>query len=182
VGRTILITGGSRSGKSALAVQKARELTDRVCYIATCIPGDEEMKARVAEHRARRPDSWRTIEEPLHLTQVIGELDAELWPEVVVDCLTLWLFNLMSREDWGQETERRAGQEAEALAGACRRFAGSVILVTNEVGMGIVPGDKSSRAFRDAVGRCNQTLAAAADEVYLTIAGQPMPLKGESPG
>ncbi|MCK4298528.1 MAG: bifunctional adenosylcobinamide kinase/adenosylcobinamide-phosphate guanylyltransferase, partial [Planctomycetes bacterium] len=103
MGRMILITGGCRSGKSAFAIQKAGELTERVCYIATCVPGDEEMKARVAEHRARRPDSWRTIEEPLHLTRVIGELDGGRWPVVVVDCLTLWLFNLMSEEDWGRE-------------------------------------------------------------------------------
>jgi len=178
----ILITGGCRSGKSALAVQKARELADRVCFIATCVPGDEEMKARVAEHRARRPDSWQTIEEPLRLTQVLGELDAERWPVVLVDCLTLWLFNLMSREDWGQQAERRAAEEAEALAEACGRFAGSVILVSNEVGMGIVPGDEVSRAFRDAVGRCNQILARAADEVYLTVAGQPLRLKGNAPG
>ena len=185
----ILITGGCRSGKSAFAIQKAGELTERVCYVATCIPGDEEMKARVAEHRARRPDSWRTIEEPLHLTRVIGELDGGRWPVVVVDCLTLWLFNLMSEEDWGREaeskrsqTERRAAEEAEKLADACRRFEGTVILVTNEVGMGIVPGEEVSRAFRDALGRGNQILAASADEVYLIVAGQPLQLKGKSSG
>ena len=189
VGRMILITGGCRSGKSAFAIQKAGELTERVCYVATCVPGDEEMKARVAEHRARRPDSWRTIEEPLHLTRVIGELDGGRWPVVVVDCLTLWLFNLMSEEDWGREaesktseTERRAAEEAERLADACRRFEGTVFLVTNEVGMGIVPGEEVSRAFRDALGRCNQILAASADEVYLIVAGQPLQLKGKSSG
>ncbi len=178
----ILITGGCRSGKSAFAIQKAGELAERVCYVATCVPGDEEMKARVAEHRARRPDSWRTIEEPLHLTRAIGELEGGRWPVVVVDCLTLWLFNLMSEEDWAREAESRAAEEAEKLADACRRFEGTVILVTNEVGMGIVPGEEVSRAFRDALGRGSQILAASADAVYLIVAGQPLQLKGKSSG
>ena len=180
VGRMILVTGGCRSGKSAFAIQKAGELTEQVCYVATCVPGDEEMKARVAEHRARRPGSWRTIEEPLQPARVIGGLDGGRWPVVVVDCVTLWLFNLMVEEDWGREAEGRAAQEGDALAHACRQFEGTVILVTNEVGMGIVPGEEVSRAFRDALGRCNQILAASAHEVYLTVAGQPLQLKGKS--
>lgn len=171
-----LILGGARSGKSRFA-QRLAERAQRVCYIATATPGDDaEMLARVARHRAERSASWRTIEEPLALADAVerSARDAEI---VLVDCLTLWLSNL----SW-EYRDAEPGRLEDSVREQIRRIAeashiGHVVVVSNEVGTGIVPDAAVSRAFRDVQGLLNQWAAEAADEVILMVAGLPLYLK-----
>lgn len=168
--RRILVLGGARSGKSryAEALGEARDGPKR--YIATAEPGDEEMAARIAAHRARRGDGWETVEAPRDLA---GALAAAMTADgfVLVDCVTVWLSNVMLA---GKDTEAAVGNLLAALAQA----RGTVALVSNEVGLGIVPDNALARRFRDAAGGANQRLAAACDEVVFVAAGLPMVLKG----
>ncbi|MEM9047338.1 MAG: bifunctional adenosylcobinamide kinase/adenosylcobinamide-phosphate guanylyltransferase [Pseudomonadota bacterium] len=168
--QTVLITGGARSGKSAYAEKRVEALGPARIYIATAEAGDAEMVRRIAEHKARRGLGWQSLEEPRDLS---GALSGSDTAPRLVDCLTLWLSNLMlAGQDW------RA-----ALEGLCRTLAEQkmpVVLVTNEVGAGIVPENALARAFRDAAGRVNQTVAAMADEVVCVIAGQPLTLKRDA--
>jgi adenosylcobinamide kinase / adenosylcobinamide-phosphate guanylyltransferase len=166
--KTILITGGARSGKSRIAEAHTLELGQPAVYIATAQAWDDEMRARIAEHQARRGAEWRTVCEPMDLLGALTASDGQ-GPRLV-DCLTLWLTNLMLAEaDW-----RTA---AQALIAALPRQQSPVILVTNEVGMGIVPDNALARAFRDAAGTLNQWVASAADEVILAVAGLPLKVK-----
>jgi adenosylcobinamide kinase/adenosylcobinamide-phosphate guanylyltransferase len=171
-----LILGGARSGKSRFA-QKLAARAQRVCYLATLVPGDDpEMQARMARHRADRPSSWRTVEEPLALADAV-ELASRDADAVLVDCLTLWLSNL----SW----EHRASEPRhleDAVQSQIRRIADAgrachIILVSNEVGCGTVPESPVARAFRDIHGFLNQWVAEAADEVILVVAGLPLYLK-----
>lgn len=164
-----LILGGARSGKSALAERRAQASGLDVVYVATGSAGDSEMQQRIAHHRARRPPHWRTVEEPLRLAAV---LQAEAAAErcLIVDCLTLWLTNLLLGP--GLEPER------EALLTALPALPGRVILVSNEVGCGIVPLNELARRFADEQGRLNQAAAAACQRVTLVAAGLPLELKG----
>ena len=164
-----LITGGARSGKSVLAESRALAAEGRPTYIATATAGDTEMAERIARHRARRDDRWRDIEAPLDLVAALDDSDGT--GARLVDCLTLWLTNLMFTpgRDW------RA--EAEALCAALPRQQSPVILVTNEVGMGIVPDNALAREFRDAAGTLNQSVAAIADDVILAVSGLPLKVK-----
>lgn len=166
-----LITGGARSGKSTLAERLAQASGREVVYIATAQAGDGEMRERVALHRARRPAHWQTLEEPLRLVEMI---QAQQGPErcLLVDCLTLWLTNLLLAE-----ADMRA--QREALCQALAEAAGEIILVSNETGMGIVPLGELSRRFVDEAGWLNQAVAAQADQVVFTVAGLPLTLKGE---
>ena len=162
----ILITGGARSGKSRLAEDRALAFGPAV-YIATAQAHDAEMAARIAAHQARRGAGWTTVAEPLDLT---GALEATDRAPRLVDCLTLWLTNVMLADrDW------RA--EAGGLLAALDRQRNPVVLVTNEVGMGIVPDNALARAFRDAAGALNQMIAARADEVTLAVSGLPLRMK-----
>ena len=164
----ILITGGARSGKSRRAEARARAFPGRPIYIATAEALDAEMTERIANHRARRGSDWIEREVPLDLTQALIETDGG--GARLVDCLTLWLSNLLHAErDWSREV----AQLAEALP----RRKSPVVLVTNEVGLGIVPDNALARAFRDAAGNMNQTIASVADEVEFVVAGLPMKLK-----
>jgi len=164
---TTLILGGARSGKTTLALTRAQLWPGRPVMIATAEALDEEMAERIALHKQERGAAWRTIEAPLALAEALDSLAAD--EVAVVDCLTLWLSNVMHVEgDPVKETERLIG----ALAG------GEVILVSNEVGLGIVPQTPLGRRFRDAAGRMNQAVAAAADCVVFVAAGLPMVLKG----
>lgn len=166
--RILLVTGGARSGKSALAERRVVAMPGRPVYIATAEAGDAEMAARIAAHRARRGEGWRTLEAPLALAAALDATDGE-GPRLV-DCLTLWLSNLMlAGRDWQAE--------AAALAASLAGQQSPVVLVTNEVGAGIVPESALGRAFRDAAGLINQRMAALADEVVLTVAGLPLVLK-----
>lgn len=162
----ILITGGARSGKSRLAEARIAGFAGRAVYVATAEARDDEMADRIAAHRARR-DGWRTIEAPLDLCGALAQADGP----VLVDCLTLWLSNLMGAgRDW------RAGAEALAVSLAAQETP--VVLVTNEVGSGIVPDNRLARDFRDAQGWLNQRIGDAADEVWLAVAGQGLQIKG----
>jgi adenosylcobinamide kinase/adenosylcobinamide-phosphate guanylyltransferase len=164
----ILITGGARSGKSRRAEARARAFPGRPVYVATAEARDAEMAARIAGHRARRGNDWIEREVPLDLVQTLVETDGS--GARLVDCLTLWLSNLLhSDRDWSREVTR--------LADALPRLAGPVVMVTNEVGLGIVPDNALARSFRDAAGIMNQTVAGIADEVEFVVAGLPMKLK-----
>ena len=166
--KSILITGGARSGKSTLAERMTLGLGTPAIYIATAEALDDEMADRIARHRARRGPEWQTIAAPLDLVGALHASDGQA-PRLV-DCLTLWLSNLMFAErDWALE--------AEALALCIARQTSPVIFVTNEVGAGIVPENALARAFRDAAGLTNQRIAAACDEVWFSIAGQPLKVK-----
>ncbi len=180
--RIILVTGGSRSGKSAYAQGLAEALGAPRVYIATAPVLDEEMKARVKKHReAREASQWRTIEETLDLAGVLRA--AKESRAVLVDCLTLWVNNLLFEAGKRKEdlTEEAVAEKCRAVLDACAGLAGTVIFVTNEVGMGIVPGHPLSRRFRDLAGRCNQIMADRADAVTFMVSGQPLQLKGDKP-
>jgi adenosylcobinamide kinase/adenosylcobinamide-phosphate guanylyltransferase len=179
MGSISLITGGVRSGKSAWALKRAEDsrLFPRT-FIATAETLDDEMKKRAATHQAERGESWRTVEEPLAIARILRELpDSGV---TVVDCLTVWLGNIWHHHG---STDQSLGAAVEGLVKAldlwCRERSGRVILVSNEVGWGIVPIEPAVRCYRDWSGRMNQRVAALADEVYLSVAGIPMRVKQE---
>jgi len=164
----ILITGGARSGKSVRAEARARAFAGKPVYIATAEALDAEMADRIARHRARRGNEWLERETPLELVAALDETDGG--GARLVDCLTLWLSNLLhAGRDWTSATA--------ALADALARQRSPVVLVTNEVGLDIVPDNALARRFRDAAGIMNQTIARAADEVEFVVAGLPVRIK-----
>ncbi|MEM9708408.1 MAG: bifunctional adenosylcobinamide kinase/adenosylcobinamide-phosphate guanylyltransferase [Pseudomonadota bacterium] len=166
--KSILITGGARSGKSVLAERLALRMTGQAIYIATAEAGDAEMEARIAAHRARRGPDWEDLHAPRDLLAALSASDGG--PPRLVDCLTFWLTNLMlDGEDW-----QKAGEE---LAQAIPAQRAPVIFVTNEVGGGIVPENALAREFRDAAGWLNQRVAEAVEAVFLTVAGQAIRIK-----
>lgn len=167
---SILITGGARSGKSTLAERKALGPCGRAIYIATAElwDGDTEMADRIAQHQARRGDRWQDIHAPRDLCGALRQSNGDV-PRLV-DCLTLWLTNLLLAEaDWCSEVQ--------ALTEELARQRAPVIFVTNEIGMGIVPENALARRFRDAAGWMNQAMAEACDEVWLAVAGHPIRVK-----
>lgn len=175
--RLILVTGGARSGKSAYAQRRGLELGgDDVTAIVTARPGDEEMARRIARHRAARPACWRTVEAP---TNAGAALHAAPTDVVLLDCLTVLLTNaLLEAESGGEEAALAAmATETGALLEAAAAREGTLIAVTNEVGLGIVPDGRLGRWFRDGLGMANQRLAGAAEEVVLFVCGRPLPLK-----
>lgn len=164
----VLITGGARSGKSRRAEQRTRCFPGRPTYIATAEALDAEMRDRIASHRDRRGPEWQLREAPFELVAALTETDGH-GPRLV-DCLTLWLSNLIhTNRDWKSETSK--------LAETLSRQASSVVLVTNEVGLGIVPDNALARSFRDAAGFLNQAIAEVVDEVEFVVSGLPMKLK-----
>jgi adenosylcobinamide kinase/adenosylcobinamide-phosphate guanylyltransferase len=173
-GRTVLVVGGARSGKSRFALQLGRATPGRRALVATyrVDPNDTEMVERVARHRASRDASWTTIEEPVDLGEHLESLSHE-YDVLVVDCLTLWLSNLLDRGEIDAAVDYRLRRLTEAIASARAR----VVLVSNEVGMGIVPATPLGRAFRDWQGRVNQAVAEAVDDVYAMTAGLAQRLK-----
>lgn len=174
-GKFIFITGAARSGKSFFAEKMAARLKGEVTYIATCVPADDEMRDRVARHQSRRPQSWRTIEEDLEPARVIKDFD-QPGNIFLLDCLTLLVSNLILQP--GEERgEEEVLERIAELARVSYESASHVIIVSNEVGWGIVPGDPLSRLYRDIIGRANQKMALSADEAYLTVAGIPIELK-----
>ncbi len=183
-----LIIGGVRSGKSALANARARQSGLQVVYLATARAEDPEMARRVAHHRAERPAQWSSVEEPLHLG---AALRRHAGPRtcILVDCLTLWLSNLFFAGRAATQAEAGAqvdcpllADQTAALLQCLPVLAGRLILVSNEVGSGIVPVSAVGRAFADEQGRLNQKVAAACDRVTLTVAGLPLELKGAPRG
>ena len=183
-GKVVLVTGGARSGKSAFAERLALESGRDVVYIATCVAGDEEMAQRIRDHRARRPPSWTTVEEPLHPGAVMKEHDGP-GRCFLLDCLTLLVSNhllgiagrdgehLSARTDVTQQIMRAMDELAAVVAG----LQADTVVVTNEVGMGLVPDCPLGRIFRDVAGRVNQRFAALADQVYLMVCGIPLRVK-----
>jgi adenosylcobinamide kinase/adenosylcobinamide-phosphate guanylyltransferase len=171
--RRVLVLGGVRSGKSGYAERLAAEMGDEVVYVATATASDDEMRERILRHRAQRPATWRTVEASMGLAAATAAAGREMGsrPTVLVEDLTLLLSNLLDVDV--PAAEGRAKAEIEALLD----LQANVILVSNEVGMGIVPAYPSGRAFRDAMGRLNQQAAGLCKEVYFLIAGLPLRLK-----
>lgn len=167
--RTALVIGGARSGKTAAALRVAEEAAPARVYVATARALDDEMRARIAVHRAERDASWRTLEAPLDLPEAIAR-ECRADRAVLVDCLTLWLANLSGEG-------RDVGAATCALVGAVGAAAGPLVVVTNEIGAGIVPADAATRAFRDAHGALNRAVAAACDRVILVTAGVELVVK-----
>lgn len=167
--QTLLIVGGARSGKSSLAQKSAEFLGKKRIYVATAQAFDDEMKERIRLHQQDRDSSWQTLEEPLNIADVITHRTC---PDTVflIDCLTLWLMNLMEN---GQDLF----QAFAYLCAALKKAKGTVILVSNETGLGIVPDSALSRRFRDEQGRLNQQVASACEMVVFTVAGFPIVLK-----
>ena len=161
-----LVIGGARSGKSRFAEARFSDLAEKL-YLATAHAGDTEMAARIEAHRARRGTGWRTLEERLALSEALRE---NAGTPVLVDCLTLWLSNLML-------ADRDVDQETEALVKALTKMRARCVLVSNEVGMGLVPDTELGRDFRDHQGRLNQAVAEAAGRVTFVAAGLPLTLK-----
>jgi adenosylcobinamide kinase/adenosylcobinamide-phosphate guanylyltransferase len=180
-----LILGGARSGKSDFALQLARASGRQVVFVATMDAGDDELRARIARHREERPREWRTVEEPIALLDALAtHANAECF--VIVDCLTLWISNLLlaalpSADDAApvevDAAVRACVAQAEALAAWCAAFDGEVAVVSNEVGSGVVPAYALGRAFRDALGAANRSVAARADAVQHVVAGLAVDLK-----
>lgn len=167
-----LILGGVRSGKSRLAEQHAQSSGLPVTVLATAKAADAEMQRRIAEHRRRRPSSWTTVEEPYALIRALREHAREEHC-LLVDCLTLWITNLLCTGD-----DATLQQERDALVDALPRLPGHIILVSNESGMGVIPVGELTRRFCDEIGRLHQDLAQVCDRVILTFAGLPHVLKG----
>jgi adenosylcobinamide kinase/adenosylcobinamide-phosphate guanylyltransferase len=173
VNHLTFILGGCRSGKSDFALQTANAISaDRRVFIATSMPRDDEMKDRVARHRAARGADWITVEAPLALAEAIAE-NARNGCVVLVDCLTLWISNMLLETGAPAEVEARIPR----LIGTLAQASGPVVLVSNEVGAGIVPENKLARQFRDLAGTANQAVAAAASRVVWVAAGIPVTIK-----
>ena len=172
--KKIFVLGGCRSGKSGYALETAQKFSgDNKIFIATCIPHDDEMKLRVARHQQERSRQWHTVEAPLYLPQTIVDA-GEKASVLLVDCLTLWINNLLMET---HDSEPILNQ-VQSLTRAISSATCSVILVSNEVGTGIVPENKLARLYRDLVGSANQTVAECADQVVWTVAGIPVVIKG----
>ncbi len=187
-GYITLVLGGARSGKSAWAEQQASKSGHAVLYVATATAGDAEMAGRIAAHRAQRPASWRTVEEPVQLLQAVRD-SAAPGDVVVVDCLTLWVSNVMLQM-LGEETDPDLAapaiwtdieafviQEMDALLTDAHDRNLTLIIVSNEVGMGVVPATSLGRHYRDILGRVNQVVGRLADSVIMMIAGLPVDLR-----
>src|SRR3990172_11565315 len=200
MGNTVFIVGGARSGKSTFALELGSKISGRKGFIATAETLDEEMKERIIFHKKTRPAEWETIEEPVDLGKRLQNI-AGSYDVVIVDCLTLWLSNMLGREEdseppKGNEnpplppfrkggmggfdrgfSDERIKAEIERLTSVLKDVSCKVIVVSNEVGLGIVPENKIARLFRDLGGLMNQKVASVADEVYLVTCGIPMRIK-----
>ena len=169
-----LVIGGARSGKSRFALQLAEEkASGDPFFLATCIPCDEEMRERVLRHQRERGPHWKTLETPFRIADALSDLDRRAGV-ILVDCLTLWVSNLLFETPDEAEVERNVKE----LAHAIRQASCPVIFVSNEVGAGIVPENPMARRFRDVAGRVNQQVAAVCTRVFWMVAGLPVPVKG----
>jgi len=168
----ILVLGGCRSGKSDHALNLAENMGSRRIFVATCVPHDDEMRNRVKRHQAERSDAWQTLEVPVDLSGAIAD-HSPLADVILVDCLTLWLNNLL------METEDVEGirEHIDQLAQAVQNAPNAIVLVSNEVGAGIVPENRLARLYRDLAGWTNQAMAAVCDRVIWTVAGIPVTIK-----
>jgi adenosylcobinamide kinase/adenosylcobinamide-phosphate guanylyltransferase len=172
--RMIFVTGGCRSGKSRYALHYANQHFSKKLFLATCEVLDEEMAQRIENHKKMRGPEWHTVEEPVDIIDRIKNeaADSEV---ILIDCLTLWLYNLLMKWD----NDLRIMEETETLIDTLKKSDASFILVSNEVGMGIVPADPLSRRYRDLLGTMNQRIAEALDTVIFMVSGMPIFLKGK---
>ncbi|MBC2767332.1 MAG: bifunctional adenosylcobinamide kinase/adenosylcobinamide-phosphate guanylyltransferase [Desulfosarcina sp.] len=168
----MLILGGCRSGKSSHALQLAERMGKRRIFVATCVPHDDEMIARVDRHRQERSDTWKTLEVPVDLAGAISAHSPTV-DVMLVDCLTLWLSNLLMKTPDAAKIQRMIDELADAVKAAPK----AVVLVSNEVGAGIVPENRLARRYRDLAGWANQAMAAACNRVVWTVAGIPVTIK-----
>jgi adenosylcobinamide kinase/adenosylcobinamide-phosphate guanylyltransferase len=175
--RLTFVLGGARAGKSALALRLAERAMGGVLFVATAEPYDDDMVTRIARHRAERPAAWGTLEEPRALVPALAALDLDRYPVVVIDCLTLWVSNLLLAHEDDPEVEAMIVARARELLATHAAHEATWIVVSNEVGLGVVPPSPLGRRYRDALGRVNQLFAAAADEAYLVVAGLALDLK-----
>ncbi len=170
--KIIFITGGARSGKSSYAEKLAANLAGKRAYLATAQALDAEMAEKIEKHRQDRGSVWDTYEEPLAVNELLRKL-SDRYQVVLLDCLTLWLSNIMAHTDSDGAVVLRSAE----LVNAVKDFTGTCIVVSNEVGLGIVPDNPLARKFRDFAGMLNQKMAQTADEVYFTASGIPIRLK-----
>ena len=180
--RCILILGGARSGKSDYAQRLAAEMGEEVLFVATAGVGDEEMRRRIQKHRSARSASWRSLEAETGLANKLAK-EAGRAEVIIIDCITLLVSNLIGEAGEAldsSELEARVTAEIGALAEFMERSPACFIIVSNEVGLGLVPPNPLGRVYRDALGHANQMLARHADEVYMMFAGIPLKLKGEA--
>lgn len=173
MGKIVFVLGGARSGKSSYALRQATALPGRKVYVATAQAYDSEMSARIAMHRQERGPDWDTHEEPVRLGEAVQKVCAD-YDVIIIDCLTIWLSNLMCGTDGAGEEEKE--MFLASLNGA-KEKGPNLFVVSNEVGMGIVPENDLARRFRDMAGRLNQQVAQVADEVFLVVAGIPVRIK-----
>lgn len=192
MGRLILITGGARSGKSSYAEKRAEEFGgDQVLYVATSEIRDDEMHQRVRKHQAQRPSTWQTVEAPLQVAERISAESALQERVILLDCLTLLTSNLLlkfagpqgdafdepSADPFAPKIEAALLKEVDELLALFREFAGTTLIVTNEIGLGLVPPYELGRAYRDLLGRANQMIAQQSDEVILMVSGIALQVK-----
>jgi len=184
-GKIVFITGGARSGKSDFAERIAQQKGEKVVYIATSIPCDDEMKQRITKHRARRPQHWKTFEAFKDIDEIIQQVGSDV-DVILLDCVTVMVTNLLLQTgidfekcslEMIDEIESEIKGEIGKILKAAEKVNAYTIIVSNEVGMGIVPEYRLSRIFRDIAGRINQMIARKADDVYLVVSGIPMRLK-----
>lgn len=174
MGKITFILGGARSGKSDYASELAKSAGKKVVFIATCILGDSEMKQRVRLHKKSRPRTWKLVEEGVCLDSALREVNAG-YDAILIDCIGLFISNLMAVES----SDKKIEQKVRGMIDAIKKNACEVIVVSNEVGMGIVPDNPLARRFRDLLGRANQMMAQSANQVIVMYAGIPMVAKGE---
>jgi len=173
MGKIIFILGGARSGKSSYAVESAKRLGKKVAFIATCPPVDKEMKARIALHKKKRPCHWQTFEEPKNLHQLAKKISAR-FNVIIIDCFTLLISNLLSEGLGDAAIEDRIRK----LLGVLEHGKCKTIIVSNEVGLGIVPENRLARRFRDLSGRVNQLVTQNSNETFFMLSGVPLKIKG----
>ena len=181
--RVILLLGGARSGKSHYAQELAKQMSDKVLFVATAEALDEDMRLRIEKHKQERPSGWRTLEAPLQVGKNI-QSHIGYTPLVILDCVTLLVNNIFCLFDEKQfdkiddsVLEKKVTIEIEGLLNCIQNTEASYIIISNEVGLGLVPDNRMGRLYRDILGRANQMLAQHADEVYLMVAGIPLRVK-----
>ncbi len=172
----ILITGGARAGKSSYAQKLASDIGGRVLFVATAEAKDEDMRLRIEKHKKSRPVNWDTLEAPVEVGRAIGKKDGD-YPVVLVDCITMLVSNVMLQAGNEKSAESEVLKEIDSLVNIMNSKTAAYILVSNEVGLGIVPDNELSRNYRDLLGRANQLIAQHADEVYLMVSGIPVKIK-----
>lgn len=172
MGKITFVLGGTRSGKSSYAVDAAKSSSEKVAYLATCVPYDDEMHERVKLHRKERPEYWTTFEEPVNLEPLLKDIDSK-FEVIIIDCLTLFVSNLLQDDFDEDKIKTKLNQVMTAL----KDVSYNSFIVSNEVGLGIVPESELGRKFRDVAGRANQLVANYADEVFFVVSGLPVKIK-----